>query len=71
MIKVKVYFGTFVIRDGAYTGPAELKELFNIVTESPLEVWEGPEDYAIAMRMVDGTEFEILESEFPDEGLIH
>ncbi len=71
MIKVKVYFGIFVIRNGIYTGPVELEGLFDIISQRPIEVWEGPEDYALAKRMVDGVDHQILETDFPETGEIN
>ena len=61
MIRVKIEQGEFEINDGFYTGPSELEELFNIVSQRDVMTWEGPNDYAYAMRMIGEDPYEILE----------
>lgn len=71
MIKIRCSLGEFEIKDGVYTGPPELEGLFDIVRQRAVSPWEGPNDFAHAMRMVGDDPCEILEYDPQDEGGVY
>ena len=64
MIKVKGPSGTFKLDNGHFIYGSDVnKDLYNLAIITPRKVWEGPTDYALAVRMMTGVEWETLERE--------
>ena len=66
MVQIEIEQGIITVDNGVYTGPPELQGLFDILSETPVATWEGPEDYAYAVRMAGEQPFKVLVYDDPD-----